>query len=87
MISNKPFKVVSKELKFYRKKGIPIPHVHADDRFTERVKMSNKQKLFIVIVTNVVRIWRQHMLPTALKKFTAKTATSKRSIKLMYTNS
>ena len=45
-ISKKPFRIISQELKFYRKHNLPIPHKHPDVRHSERMKLRNPRKLF-----------------------------------------
>ena len=42
----KPFKIVPQELKFYRENGIPIPHLHPDERHAERMRLRNPRKLY-----------------------------------------
>jgi len=43
--SKTPFKITAQELLFYRKKGLPIPHLHPDIRHKKRMKLRNPQKL------------------------------------------
>jgi hypothetical protein len=38
-ISEKPFRIISKELEFYRKHNLPIPRKHPDIRHLERMKL------------------------------------------------
>ena len=45
-ITKKPYKIVKKELEFYRKHNLPIPKKHPDIRHTERLNKRNKRKLF-----------------------------------------
>ena len=42
----KPFKIVTKEFQFYKQNNISIPHIHPDERYKERMKLSNKRKIF-----------------------------------------
>jgi len=42
----KNFKVISQELSFYRKNGIPIPHMCPDCRQKERISLRNPPRLF-----------------------------------------
>jgi len=44
--SKKPFKIMPQELKFYRKKGLPIPHYCPKDRHQYRVALQNPRKLY-----------------------------------------
>ena len=44
--SQKPFKIVSQELKFYRKYQIPIPHLSPEQRHKERISYRNPNKLW-----------------------------------------
>lgn len=45
-VSKKPFKIISQELKFYRKHNLPIPHLHPDERYSNRIRLRNPRKLF-----------------------------------------
>ena len=44
--SQKPFKIIPQELKFYRENNIPIPHFHPNERHNARIKLRNPRKLF-----------------------------------------
>ena len=44
-ISGKPFRMVKKELEFYRKHNIPLPHKHPDQRHKERMAQGNPKRL------------------------------------------
>ncbi len=44
-ISNRPYKIIPQELKFYRENNISIPHLHPDERLKERIKLRNPRKL------------------------------------------
>ncbi len=44
--SDKPFKIVSQELAFYRKHNLPIPRRHPDQRHWDRMKLKNPYKLW-----------------------------------------
>jgi hypothetical protein len=44
--SGKPFKIVKKELQFYRLKGLPIPHRSPKQRHLDRVTLQNPRKLY-----------------------------------------
>lgn len=44
--SGKPFKIIPQELKFYRKKGLPIPHFCPQDRHKYRAKLQNPRILY-----------------------------------------
>lgn len=44
--SEKPFKIVSKELAFYIENKIPIPTKHPDQRYNERLALRNPRKLW-----------------------------------------
>ncbi|EKE29819.1 MAG: Caib/baif family protein [uncultured bacterium (gcode 4)] len=37
-VTNKPFRVVKQELDFYRKHALPIPRLHPDKRYSEKLK-------------------------------------------------
>lgn len=45
-LSGKPFKIVPQELQFYRKKGLPIPHLSPKERHKNRVALLNSRKLY-----------------------------------------
>jgi hypothetical protein len=45
-VSEKPFRIISQELEFYRKHNLPIPKKHPDVRHSERMKLRNPRKLF-----------------------------------------
>ncbi len=45
-ISNKAFKITPFELQFYRKMNIPIPKLHPDERYKERLAQRNPMKLW-----------------------------------------
>ncbi len=45
-LDNKPFKVAPQELKFYRLKGLPIPHLSPKRRHQARVALQNPRKLY-----------------------------------------
>jgi len=45
-ITKKPFRIIEKELKFYRRHGLPIPRRHPDQRHSDRMKLRNPRKLF-----------------------------------------
>ncbi len=45
-VTNKPFRIISQELEFYRKHNLPIPKKHPDQRYLERLKLKNPRKLF-----------------------------------------
>jgi len=44
--SGKLFKIVPQELTFYRKMGLPIPHIHHEERYTKRMKRRPPRKLW-----------------------------------------
>ena len=45
-VSWKPFRIISQELEFYRKHGLPIPKKHPDQRHRERMEKRNPRKIF-----------------------------------------
>ena len=45
-ISNRPFKIIAPELKFYREQNLPIPHLHPDQRHKNRMALRNPRKLW-----------------------------------------
>jgi len=45
-VTNKPFKVVKQELEFYRKMGIPVPHIHPNERYKRRVEKKSPTNLW-----------------------------------------
>lgn len=44
--TRRPFRIVRQELAFYRKAGIPIPHLHPDERYRRRMNLRNPRKLW-----------------------------------------
>ncbi len=44
--TQKPFKITSQELKFYRKNNIPLPNFHPEERHFQRLKLQNPRKLY-----------------------------------------
>jgi hypothetical protein len=45
-VSGKAFKITPFELQFYRRMNIPIPHLHADERYKERLSLRNPMILY-----------------------------------------
>lgn len=45
-ITEKPFKIMKKELEFYRKTGLPLPRKHPDQRYLDRMAQRNPRKLW-----------------------------------------
>jgi len=45
-ITKRPFRVIKKELEFYRKRHLPIPHRHPDVRNQERTQIRNSKTLW-----------------------------------------
>lgn len=45
-ITDKPFRIISQELKFYRKHNLPVPRRHPDTRHADRAKLRNPRELF-----------------------------------------
>ncbi|MBI3535652.1 MAG: hypothetical protein HY072_09250 [Deltaproteobacteria bacterium] len=44
--SEKPYRVIEAELKFYKRMNIPVPHLSPDQRHLERMSLRNPRKLF-----------------------------------------
>ncbi len=44
--SSRAFKITSFELQFYRRMNIPIPHLHPDERYKERLALRNPMILY-----------------------------------------
>jgi len=44
--TGKPFKIAPQELKFYRRKGLPIPRREPRQRFLDRLSKRNPSKLY-----------------------------------------
>lgn len=44
--SGKPYRIVKQELKFYRDHGIPLPHLHPDERHLARIALRNPHHLW-----------------------------------------
>jgi len=45
-ITKKPFRIIKQELEFYRRKNLPIPKRHPDQRHLDRMNLRNPMKLF-----------------------------------------
>jgi len=45
-VTNRPFKIMRKELEFYRQVRLPIPRLHPDERQMRRMAMRNPRKLW-----------------------------------------
>ena len=45
-ITGRPFRIIKPELNYYRKMGLPIPHVHPDERHNIRLRKKNPYKLW-----------------------------------------
>ncbi|MFA6515219.1 MAG: hypothetical protein WCT42_03060 [Candidatus Paceibacterota bacterium] len=45
-ISGKAFKITPFELQFYKRMNIPIPHLHPDERYKERLSLRNPMVLY-----------------------------------------
>lgn len=45
-VSGRPFKIVPQELKFYRRMKLPVPRMHFDERFKERLALRNPRRLW-----------------------------------------
>ncbi|MBI2463668.1 hypothetical protein HYV57_01810 [Candidatus Peregrinibacteria bacterium] len=45
-ISKKPFKIIKQELNFYRKNNIPLPKLHPNERYKNRIKKQNPRRLW-----------------------------------------
>ena len=43
--SKKPFKIVKQELDFYRRMNLPVPHLHPEERYRERMAITNPRKI------------------------------------------
>jgi hypothetical protein len=37
-VTGKPFRIIKQELDFYRKRGLPIPRKHPDQRYRDKLK-------------------------------------------------
>ncbi len=44
--TDKPFKVIEQELKFYKEHGLPVPILHPEERYRRRVALRNPRKLW-----------------------------------------
>lgn len=45
-VSSRPFKIIRQELEFYRLHRIPLPHLHPDERYLQRLAMRNSYRLW-----------------------------------------
>lgn len=46
-ISEKPFRITTQELEFYRQHNLPLPRVHPDIRHTERLVKRPERNLYL----------------------------------------
>ncbi|MFH1670935.1 MAG: hypothetical protein ABIA92_05130, partial [Patescibacteria group bacterium] len=44
--TDRPFRIVSQELAFYRRMKLPVPHFHPDERHNKRLEWRNPRKLW-----------------------------------------
>jgi hypothetical protein len=44
--TSRPFRIIKQELAFYRKKQLPIPRLHPDERHKDRIALRNPRKLW-----------------------------------------
>ncbi len=44
--TKRPFRIVKKELEFYREHDLPVAHLHPDERHRRRMKLRNPRKLW-----------------------------------------
>jgi len=44
-VTKKPFRIITQELEFYRRHGLPIPRRHPDQRHIDRMKLRNKTEI------------------------------------------
>ncbi|MFH0820461.1 MAG: hypothetical protein V1908_01675 [Candidatus Peregrinibacteria bacterium] len=45
-VTGRPFKLQAQELRFYREQGLPIPHLHPDERHRSRLTLRNPRTMF-----------------------------------------
>lgn len=45
--TSRPFRIVKKELDFYRRMRLPVPHIHPDERHRQRKTLRNPRKLWV----------------------------------------
>ncbi|MFH0838255.1 MAG: hypothetical protein V1880_03240 [Patescibacteria group bacterium] len=45
-VTNRPFRIIPQELKFYRAHQLPLPHRHPDQRYQDRLAWLNPRKLY-----------------------------------------
>ncbi|MDP4007673.1 MAG: hypothetical protein Q8P68_00610 [Candidatus Peregrinibacteria bacterium] len=51
-VTHKNYKIIPRELQFYKTMGLPIPRLSADQRHTERFKLQNPRFLFDRVCSN-----------------------------------
>jgi len=44
--TGRPFKIQKQELEFYRRRTLPLPHVHPDERYDRRLALRNPRQLW-----------------------------------------
>ncbi|NOS67975.1 MAG: hypothetical protein HOO67_06490 [Candidatus Peribacteraceae bacterium] len=45
-VTGRPFRIIKQELAFYRERGLPVPHVHPDERHNRRMALRNPRTLW-----------------------------------------
>ena len=45
-VTGKPFRVIARELDFYRKYKLPVPRRHPEERYRDRMRLRNPRKLY-----------------------------------------
>jgi hypothetical protein len=45
-VTGRPFRIIKQELDFYRQLGLPLPHLHPDERYRHRMALRNPRKLW-----------------------------------------
>jgi hypothetical protein len=45
-VTKKPFRIIPQELKFYRQHSLPVPRLHYDKRYENRISLRNPRKLY-----------------------------------------
>jgi hypothetical protein len=75
------FRIIKQELDFYRTHNIPLPRLHSDERYADRMAAyCNPTHLYDRTCMNCKKPLRQRMRPTAQRLCTVNLATLKRCI-------
>ncbi|MBU1935146.1 hypothetical protein KKF04_03755, partial [Patescibacteria group bacterium] len=44
--TDRPYKIIAQELKYYRENNLPVPHLHPDERYRYRMELRNPRTIY-----------------------------------------